>query len=234
MTAAEFARGMAVLVSVFNRGPAVDDKARRLRHEAYFSALSHIAGDVWEAAVARCVAEQTFFPVPMELLNAARAVGQDRRGVSAEAEAAAVFETVRGATVHGLEGKAREYRFPHVHTDVCPLDCELTHEKRYRTVCPDCDSDQACKATWCEDAIREALGDAAADAFLAAGGQETFAAIAAEELKARDLLFVRRTFSTAYLEAVRRRATAAVPVARLTAGELARDKSARALTEGQA
>lgn len=65
MDADEFDAGMAVLLANWHK--EVPPDATLIVYEAV---LAHLPGDLWKLAIARTVAEATFFPRPAELLTA--------------------------------------------------------------------------------------------------------------------------------------------------------------------
>lgn len=208
MTQDEFERGWAVLRETFARDGHRESAVKR---GAYYGALRELSAEEWSTAVRRCVATCRWFPVPAELLQAHNEAGQPARGTP-EAEAARVFELVARGTVHELRHVgAQKLRCwvcrPHEGDEAWP-DCSNCRGVGavVRRVASSCDCSEN---IWDARLIRERLGDAAAQAFTAAGGQGAFAHLSASDP------FIRKRFTEAYIAAVTVRRDGAVPLALL-------------------
>lgn len=221
---AAFARGMAMLDTALTRGQAPDPKAVRARHEVFYAIVRDLDAPIFEQAVLRCLRTAKFLPVPSELLEAAAECRQEARGLSLEAEAAAAFAAVRDrGSIHELCGIAtqlvrcvtcREASF--YRPDDARACQDETHERATHTRIdhvPECRKVLGCESRWDEALIRQHLGWAAADAFVAIGGNEALAS-----LREDDVRFALRDFVKAYMRAVKERPSTAAPVALLTAG----------------
>lgn len=221
MTRDEFRKGWGVLVLHLERNRkaeremSADEKADlALKMNAYYDRVRFIPAEAWHAVVERCCDTCKWFPVVAELLQAYNELGQRQRG-GPEAEALAAFELVAQSTVHALEHVSPQ-------TFRC-WRCRPCEQDAAEPGCPNCSGrgtvrrkvTQGCGCSenkWDPRLIRERLGRAAAEGFIAAGGEGAFANLSESDP------FVRKRFSEAYLAALSTEREAGVPLPLLADG----------------
>lgn len=216
MTKAEFEQGWDVLVLTFDRDGkrSTDTATRTARMRAYYAVLGFINAPEWEQVIARAMGTCKFFPTPAELLQAYNELCQRQRG-GPEAEALAAFELVAQSTTHALLHVSpqtfRCWRCRPCEQDAADPGCQNCGGRGTvrRKVAQGCGCSEN---KWDQRLIRERLGRAAAEGFVAAGGEGAFANLSESDP------FVRKRFSEAYLSALSAQREAGVPLPMLEEG----------------
>jgi hypothetical protein len=186
----------------------------RARMEVYYDRLKILPAEEWEASVRRCLDVCRFFPNPAELLQAYNEILQRQRG-GPEAEALAAFELVAQSTTHALLHVSpqtfRCWRCRPCEQDAADPGCQNCGGRGTvrRKVAQGCGCSEN---KWDQRLIRERLGRAAAEGFVAAGGEGAFANLSESDP------FVRKRFSEAYLSALSAQREAGVPLPMLEEG----------------